>query len=72
MEVTPKFAFSKGALLACKGYLINFIDAEIPISLQSVLPTELKALLPAGEQDQDVILNYTNLSPLYNSERKFF
>ena len=63
-------AFAKETLLACKGYSPLFIDKKINIGIDTIIPAAGKKLLPKVEGNKKGILNYTNLSVLYNSQRR--
>lgn len=70
MATNLKKAFDKQILLACKGYSDTFIDKNIKIDIEKIIPAAARKLLPKVEGNTKGILNYTNLSVLYNSQRK--
>lgn len=63
-------AFSKETLFKCKGFNEFFINAETKISFESILSAKLKKNLPKVEGNKKGMLNYTNLSVLYDAHRK--
>src|SRR5215218_128455 len=63
-------AFAKETLLACNGYHSSFLDSQVKISYENVLTKKLKANLPEVEGNNKGVLNYTNLSVLYDAERR--
>jgi DNA/RNA endonuclease G (NUC1) len=69
MRTILEKAFAKQTLLACKGYISTFIDNATEIDFYRIVPGVLKSALPKVEGNKDGILNYTNLSVLYNSKR---
>lgn len=70
MSTLLKEAFSKATLLTCKGFDPLFIDKKTRLDLEDIIPESAKALLPVVEGNDQRILNYTNLSVLYNSKRR--
>ncbi|MEJ0102687.1 MAG: DNA/RNA non-specific endonuclease [Bacteroidota bacterium] len=70
MSALTDKAFSLETLLKCKGYNPRFIDEKINVSHEKVLPTSSKNFLPVVNGNSKGILNYTDLSVLYHSERK--
>jgi endonuclease G len=65
-----KHAFELNILLACKGFNEKFIDARTPLSLARILGQTDEGLLPEVQGDGKGRLKYTNLSVLYNAERR--
>jgi endonuclease G len=63
-------AFSKEALLACTGYDAGFISNKADISVDGILTTGQKKLLPAVEGNGNGFLHYDNLTVLYNATRR--
>ncbi|MBL7764826.1 MAG: DNA/RNA non-specific endonuclease [Chitinophagaceae bacterium] len=63
-------AMSIQTLLKCKGYDASFILPNTPVDIRKVLPAKYMKLLPQVKGNPEGILNYTNLSVLYNKERK--
>ncbi|MBV4357256.1 DNA/RNA non-specific endonuclease [Pinibacter aurantiacus] len=63
-------AFAKATLLACKGYAPAFINNNANISLNSILSATYKKSLPKVEGNTDGFLNYTDLTVLYDADRK--
>jgi endonuclease G len=70
MNTILKKAFSKKTLLSCKGYIPTFIDQATAIAFTGILPAKFRAALPVVEGNENGILHYTNLSVLYNSNRR--
>lgn len=70
MSTLKELAFSKEELLKCEGYSSKFIDGTTNISSTSVIPKSRRQFLPKVEGNKNGILNYTNLSVFYHSERK--
>ncbi len=70
MDSLLKKAFAKETLVASKGYLPKFIDSAVNIDIDRVLPKRYKDLLPDVEGNKKRTLHYTDLSVLYNSERR--
>lgn len=70
MSSIKDLAFSKEELLKCTGFSPNFIHEETNLSLTSILKKKEKAVLPKVEGNKKGILQYTNLSVFYHSERK--
>ncbi|SFI12088.1 DNA/RNA non-specific endonuclease [Halpernia frigidisoli] len=70
MSTLKEIAFSKEELLKCKGFIENFIDDKITVSSANILNKDQKKILPKVEGNKNGILNYTNLSVHYNSNRK--
>jgi DNA/RNA endonuclease G (NUC1) len=70
MESILQTAFAKQTLLACKGYVPSFIDNSATISFDNILSGSLKKNLPEVEGNKKGILNYTNLSVLYDAQRR--
>lgn len=68
--ITPAEALSKVSLLTCKGYNPNFILASKKINITSILNNDQKKELPIVEGNKNGILNYTDLSVLFNKNRK--
>ncbi|MBN9298038.1 MAG: DNA/RNA non-specific endonuclease [Filimonas sp.] len=63
-------AFSKEKLLACKGYNTLFIDKNIPVNHESIVPTSEREKYPEVEGNKKGLLHYSDLTVLYNSDRK--
>lgn len=63
-------AFAKATLLACKGYLPSFINDSANVSLNNILSATYKKSLPQVEGNTDGFLNYTDLTVLYDADRK--
>ncbi|XZF12902.1 DNA/RNA non-specific endonuclease [Chitinophagaceae bacterium MMS25-I14] len=63
-------AFARETLLACKGYLPSFIDNKTSIGFEQIIPSTGRSQLPDVAGNKKGVLNYTDLSVLYNSERK--
>lgn len=70
MSTASDLAFAKTTLLACKGFDPLFIDGISKIAIEKIIPASAKKLLPEVEGNKKGILHYTNLSVLYNKERK--
>ena len=70
MSTVKEIAFSKEELLKCTGFSPKFIDDVTNLSLTSILKKKEKAFLPKVEGNKKGILDYTNLSVVYNSKRK--
>jgi DNA/RNA endonuclease G (NUC1) len=70
MSTELEKAFAKETLLACEGYVPTFIDKTSNINIEKIIPAASRHLLPEVEGNKKGILNYTNLSVLYNSERR--
>ncbi len=70
MSTVKEIAFSKEELLKCTGFSPKFIDEETNLSLTSILKKKEKTFLPKVEGNKSGILQYTNLSVFYHSERK--
>lgn len=70
MSDLKKLAFSREYLLQCSGYSPSFIDDNVNISLDKVLSRPLKQCLPEVEGNPKGVLNYCDLSVLYNAERR--
>lgn len=70
MATDLKKAFDKKILLACTGYNDIFIDKRVKIGIEKIIPAAARKLLPEVEGNKKGILHYTNLSVLYNSQRK--
>ncbi len=70
MSTVKQIAFSKEELLKCTGFSPKFIDDVTNLSLTSILKKKEKAFLPKVEGNKKGILQYTNLSVIYNSNRK--
>lgn len=70
MPDIKKAAFAKTTLLACKGFSETFLHNGIPLGLARILGSIEENLLPEVEGDNKGRLRYTNLSVLYNAERR--
>jgi endonuclease G len=64
-----KQAFSLDTLLKCKGYISTFIDNRTSIGFETVLGSR-KSKLPKVLGNDHGVLCYSNLSVLYDKERK--
>jgi DNA/RNA endonuclease G (NUC1) len=65
-----ELAFSKEALLKCRGFDEKFIAGSTKLKLSSIVPSTLQKKLPDVEGAKDKVLRYTGLSVLYNLSRK--
>jgi len=70
MPTQKELAFAKECLVKCIGYLPKFIDNKTNISLDNILSQAMKKALPKVQQNNKGVLNYDNLSILYNAKRK--
>ena len=70
MSTLLEKAFARNTLLACAGYDPAFINTKTKISFEKIIPAASKKDLPVVEGNKKGILNYTNLSVLYNSARR--
>jgi endonuclease G len=69
MPTDSKKAFDKNVLLAAAGFDPRFIDPAVSLSMDSWL-SDVKSMLPEVEGDKKGLLKYTNLSVLYNADRR--
>lgn len=67
--ISAQQATNKTLLLKCTGYNSSFINTK-KIGITSMLNALQKSKLPTVEGNKNGILHYTNLSVLYNKERK--
>ncbi|MBO9565258.1 MAG: DNA/RNA non-specific endonuclease [Niastella sp.] len=65
-----KLAFDLNTLLACQGFNELFVSAGTPLRLSRILDSADEGLLPQVQGDNKGRLKYTNLTVLYNSERR--
>lgn len=65
-----KTAFSRKALLACKGYDSTFLHNQVSIGYDRILKDRHRRTLPEVMQNADGVLQYSGLSVLFNRERK--
>ncbi len=70
MTTLKATAFSKQALLNCQGFDPTFIDTTTRIAFETILPSEAKKDLPEVNGNRKGVLHYTNLSVLYNAQRR--
>lgn len=70
MSTNKEIALSKATLLSCSGFDPKFIDGKTRITLSKILSKDSKKLLPKVEGTITSLLNYTNLTVAYNTERK--
>lgn len=70
MSTTKETALEEITLLSCKGFEPKFINGKTNISLTKILSKPLKAVLPKVKGNKKGLLNYTNLTIAYDSERK--
>jgi endonuclease G len=65
-----KTAFSRKALLACKGYDSDFLHSQISVGYDRILKDRHRRSLPEVMQNADGVLQYSGLSVLFNRERR--
>jgi len=63
-------AFAKETLLASNGYDPFFLDVNTKVDHETALSASMKENLPKVEGNSKGILNYTNLSVLYDAQRR--
>jgi endonuclease G len=63
-------AFAKAPLLVCKGYDPSFINNGANVTLSNILSATLRKSLPKVEGNTVGFLNYTDLTVLYDADRK--
>jgi len=70
MPTKKELAFDEKYLITCTGYAPDFIDGKIKISLDSILNDDQKRSLATVKGNSKGLLNYCDLTILYNAKRK--